>query len=88
MRSPTIGGQFRRDVKLAEKRGKDMAKLREIIQLLVEGTPLPLRYKDHPLTGNWKDCRDCHIEPDWLLIYRLDGDAVYLVRTGTHSDLF
>ncbi len=88
MRSPIIGGQFRRDVKLAEKRGKDMAKLREIILLLVEGTPLPPRYKDHPLAGNWKDCRDCHIEPDWLLIYRVDGDAVYLVRTGTHSDLF
>ena len=88
MRSPIIGGQFRRDVKLAEKRGKDMAKLREIILLLVEGTPLPPRYKDHPLAGNWKDCRDCHIETDWLLIYRVDGDAVYLVRTGTHSDLF
>ena len=91
MRSPIIGGQFRRDVKLAEKRGKDMAKLRDIILLLVEGTPLPPRYKDHkdhPLAGNWKDCRDCHIEPDWLLIYRVDGDAVYLVRTGTHSDLF
>jgi mRNA interferase YafQ len=88
LRSPIIGGQFRRDVKLAEKRGKDMAKLREIILLLVEGTPLPPRYKDHPLAGNWKDCRDCHIEPDWLLIYRVDGDAVYLVRTGTHSDLF
>ena len=88
MRSPIIGGQFRRDVKLAEKRGKDMAKLREIILLLVEGTPLPPRYKDHPLVGNWKDCRDCHIDPDWLLIYRVDGDAVYLVRTGTHSDLF
>jgi mRNA interferase YafQ len=88
LRSPIIGGQFRRDVKLAEKRGKDMAKLREIILLLVEGTPLPPRYKDHPLAGNWKDCRDCHIEPDWLPIYRVDGDAVYLVRTGTHSDLF
>ena len=80
MRSPIIGGQFRRDVKLAEKRGKDMAKLREIILLLVEGTPLPPRYKDHPLTGDWKDCRDCHIE-HWLLIYRVDGDAVYLGST-------
>lgn len=75
-------------MKLAQKRGKDMAKLREIIQLLVEGTPLPHRHEDHPLAGNWKDCRDCHIEPDWLLIYRIDGNAVYLVRTGTHSDLF
>jgi len=75
-------------VKLAKKRGKDIAKLRETILLLVEGTPMPPRYKDHPLAGNWKDCRDCHIEPDWLLIYRVDGNAVYLVRTGTHSDLF
>jgi mRNA interferase YafQ len=49
---------------------------------------LPLRYEDHPLAGGWKDCRDSHIEPDWLLIYRLDGDAVHLIRTGTHSDLF
>jgi mRNA interferase YafQ len=88
LRSPIIGGQFRRDVKLAKKRGKDIAKLRETILLLVEGTPMPPRYKDHPLAGNWKDCRDCHIEPDWLLIYRVDGNAVYLVRTGTHSDLF
>ena len=88
MRSPIVGAQFRRDVKLAKKRGKDMAKLREIILLLVEGTPLPPRYKDHPLAGSWRDCRDCHIEPDWLLVYRVDGDAVYLVRTGTHSDLF
>jgi mRNA interferase YafQ len=88
LRSPIIGGQFRRDVKLAEKRGKDMAKLREIILLLVDGTSLPARYKDHGLAGNWKHFRDCHIEPDWLLIYRVDGDDFYLVRTGTDSDLF
>jgi mRNA interferase YafQ len=68
LRSPIIGGQFRRDVKLAEKRGNDMAKLREIILLLVEGTPLPHRYKDHPLAGTGKTAGDCHIEPDCLLI--------------------
>jgi mRNA interferase YafQ len=56
--------------------------------LLAEGSALPLRYKDHPLTGEWKHHRDCHLEPDWLLIYKIHGDDVYLVRTGTHSDLF
>jgi mRNA interferase YafQ len=82
------GAQFRRDVKLALKRGKDMAKLREAIVLLLEGSPLPPRYGDHPLAGDWKHFRDCHIEPDWLLIYKIDGDDLRLVRTGTHSDLF
>jgi mRNA interferase YafQ len=65
-----------------------MAKLREVILLLIEGSPLPPRYKDHPLAGEWKHFRDCHIEPDWLLIYKIVGDDLHLVRTGTHSDLF
>lgn len=65
-----------------------MAKLRELIVLLANGEPLPPRYKDHPLAGEWKHHRDCHIEPDWLLLYKIDGDDLYLVRTGTHSDLF
>ncbi|MGO8789838.1 MAG: type II toxin-antitoxin system YafQ family toxin [Terriglobia bacterium] len=82
------GSQFRRDVKLAQRRGKEMAKLRELIVLLANGEPLPPRYKDHPLAGEWKHHRDCHIEPDWLLLYKIDGDDLYLVRTGTHSDLF
>ncbi len=88
MRNPISGAQFRRDVKLAQKRGKDMAKLREIILLLLEATPLPPRCKDHPLQGNWKNFRDGHIEPDWPLIYKIDGDDLHLVRTGTPSDLF
>jgi mRNA interferase YafQ len=88
VRNLISGAQFRRDVKLAERRGKDMSKLRELILLLVEGDPLPPRYKDHPLGGNWKHHRDCHIEPDWLLLYKIDGADLYLVRTGTHSDLF
>ncbi|MDP2996604.1 MAG: type II toxin-antitoxin system YafQ family toxin [Bryobacterales bacterium] len=88
MRKPVSGAQFRRDVKLAQKRGKDTAKLREAILLLIQASPLPLRYKDHPLGGDWKHFRDCHIEPDWLLIYKIDGDVLHLVRTGTHSDLF
>jgi mRNA interferase YafQ len=88
VRNPIYGAQFRRDVRLAQKRGKDMAKLREVILLLIEGNTLPARYKDHPLSGDWKHYRDCHIEPDWLLIYKIDGGYVHFVRTGTHSDLF
>ena len=65
-----------------------MLKLRELILLLVAGDPLPRQYKDHPLTGDWKGFRECHIEPDWLLIYKIDSDDLYLVRTGTHADLF
>ena len=74
--------------KLAQRRGKDMSKLRELILLLAEGRPLPPLYKDHPLAGEWNHHRDCHLEPDWLLIYKIDGDDLYLVRTGAHSDLF
>ena len=88
MRNPVRGARFSRDVKLAQKRGKDMAKLRDLILLLIEGYPLPERFKDHPLSGEWKHFPDCHIEADWLLIYKIDGDDLHLVRTGTHSDLF
>ena len=88
MRNPIEGAEFRRDAKLAQKRNKDMAKMREAILLLIEGRPLQPRYKDHPLGGEWKHFRDCHIEPDWLLIYKIDGEDLHMVRTGTHSDLF
>ena len=88
MRTPVSGAQFRRDVKLTKKRGKDMAKLREVILLLIEGGALHARYKDHPLKGEWSHYRDCHMESDWLLIYKVDGNDLHLVRTGTHSDLF
>jgi len=80
--------RFRRDVKLARKRGNDMSKLREAILLLAAGGPLPARYRDHSLGGDWAHHRDCHIEPDWLPIYKVDGDDLCLVRTGAHSDLF
>ncbi|HUY80434.1 MAG TPA: type II toxin-antitoxin system YafQ family toxin [Acidobacteriaceae bacterium] len=88
MREIILGTQFKRDVKKAEKRGRDTTKLRELILLLAEGKALPARYKDHPLSGEWKHFRDCHIEPDWLLLYKIENDELYLVRTGTHSDLF
>lgn len=88
MRNPIRVVRFRRDVKLAQRRGKDMSKLRHLILLLIEGNPLPPRYKDHPLSREWEHHRDCHIEPDWLPLYKIDGDDLYLVRTGTHADLF
>jgi mRNA interferase YafQ len=88
MREIVRSVQFKRDVKLVQKRGKDMTKLRDVILLLSEEAPLPPRYKDHPLSGEWKHHRDCHIEPDWLLLYKIDDNDLYLVRTGTHADLF
>ena len=90
MRTFSRTSQFKKDVKRAEKRGKDMAKLKVMLERLIEGEPLPPEFKDYPLRGNFAGSRDCHIEPDWVLIYTLsDQDAhVCFERTGTHSDLF
>jgi mRNA interferase YafQ len=88
MRTPEYSTQFRRDVKRAEKRGKEMGKLKELLTLLISGEPLPARYKDHPLKQNWSGYRDAHIEPDWLLIYFVSDLVVRFERTGSHSDLF
>ena len=65
-----------------------MAKLRTLLAALIRQSSLPARYRDHPLRGNWRDYRELHIEPDWLLIYRIKGDELQLVRTGSHADLF
>lgn len=70
------------------KREKDSAKLVEVIEILASGDDLPPRYRDHTLSGNWAGWNDCHIEPDWLLIYKRTGEELVLGRTGTHSDLF
>ena len=75
-------------MKRAKRRGKDLSKLRELILLLLAKDPLPEGYKDHPLKGNWKGYREAHIEPDWLVIYRVAGDELHLVRIGSHADLF
>lgn len=88
MLTPVRSGQFKRDVKRAGKRGKDLKKLRALLILLIAGEPLPPRCRDHALKGGWKGCRDAHIEPDWLLIYRIVGDELQLVRTGSHADIF
>ncbi len=88
MRSAIYTGQFKRDVKRVEKRGKEMEKLRAVIRLLLADAPLPRELADHPLKGEWKPSRDLHVEPDWLLIYCIEGDAVCFERTGTHADIF
>ena len=80
--------RFRRDIKRMQKRGRDMGKLKMLVDLLAAEKPLPVSYKAHPLKGSWKPHWDAHIAPDWLLIYlALDG-VLFLERTGTHADLF
>ena len=88
MRQPAYSGQFKKDVKLAEKRGKDLQKIQLVMDLLIQEAPLPKRLLDHALSGEWKSFRDLHIEPGWVLIYRFDGDFVRFERFGTHADLF
>ena len=80
--------QFKKDYKKIKKQNKNLLKLRVVIEKLVEGQLLEPKYRDHQLSGNWKGHRDCHIEPDWMLIYKIAGDDLYLERTGSHSDLF
>ena len=88
MRSPRYSKQFDRDTKLQKKRHKDLEKLRAALRLLLGGESMPAKFKDHPLSGEFSGFRECHLEPDWLIIYKLEDRAVYFVRTGTHSDLF
>ena len=88
MRQPEYSGQFKRDIKLMQKRHKDIAKLKTLMTLLIESSPLADHYADHLLTCNWKGYRDAHIEPDWLLIYKVTESTIRFERTGSHSDLF
>ena len=82
--------QFKKDLKLAKKQRKNLDKLFEVIGILSNGNPLGAKYHDHELTGNYKGTRECHIEPDWLLIYELRDDVLVLMlyRLGSHSELF
>ncbi|MCD7981385.1 MAG: type II toxin-antitoxin system YafQ family toxin [Clostridiales bacterium] len=80
--------RFKKDVKLCSKRGCDMSKLQQAIDTLRIPAPLPSKNDDHNLTGNYTGCRECHLEPDWLLIYKQIDNELRLDRTGTHSDLF
>ena len=82
--------QFKKDLKLAKKQGKDTEKLFEVIEKLANGEPLAEKYHDHGLTGNYRGCRECHIQPDWLLVYEVLDDILVLMlyRVGSHSELF
>lgn len=83
--------QFKKDVKRQEKRGKDFQEFKGLVNKIAEGVPLPSRHRDHKLPGNYrkyKGVRECHVEPDWLLIYLKTVNELILIRTGTHADLF
>lgn len=80
--------QFKRDRRRCIKRGYDMSLLNDVVNTLLIPALLPEKNRDHTLSGEWSGDRECHILPDWLLIYRVTGNELYLVRTGTHSDLF
>ena len=88
MKTLVLTTQFKRDLKLCNRRHYDIAKLQMVLGFLVAGESLPATYRDHPLIGNWLPKRECHIAPDWLLIYETTDNEVRLARTGTHSDLF
>ena len=80
--------QFKKDFKRIKKQAKDLSKLKEVVSAMANREVLEERHRDHALSGNWAGSRDCHIEPDWILIYRIDEDYLFLERTGSHSDLF
>ena len=91
MYQPVYTKQFRKDIKRVEKSGnKDIEKLKAIIRLLLDSKQLDLSYRDHNLKGNFKDHRECHIEPDWLLVYKLNKKEKTMTfeRTGSHADIF
>lgn len=82
--------QFKKDYKLAVKRGCDINKLKQVVTLLANGDTLPVEFRDHSLSGNYSGYRECHLQPDWLLVYKIIEEQLVLTlyRTGTHSDLF
>ncbi len=79
---------FKKDIKKVKKRGYDINELKNVMITLSEGKHLPRKYKDHPLSGKFKDNRECHIKSDFLLIYKIKNNILKFIRTGTHSDLF
>jgi mRNA interferase YafQ len=88
MRGPKKTGQFKKDYKRMEKRHKDMSKIDAAITILINDGTLPPEYNEHKLSGDWDGWLECHIEPDWLMIYAYSDTRVTFERTGTHSDLF
>ncbi len=88
MKQPVYTKQFEKDLKRMLKRNKNADKLKTIVRLLLADEQLDIRYRDHALSGNYNNRRECHIEPDWLLIYKPEEERIIFERTGTHSDLF
>ncbi len=88
MLTPIFEKTFKKDIKRLQKRGKNLNELKTVIDKLLDNQKLETQYKDHALSGNRKEYRDCHIEPDWLLIYKITETNLFLVRTGSHSDIF
>ncbi len=88
MKIPVFTSQFKKDYKLSQKRGKDISKIKAVMSELTNEKSLSSSNKDHSLSGNYKNCRECHIETDWLLIYEVTKTEIHFLRTGSHSDLF
>jgi mRNA interferase YafQ len=87
MLNPKRTSQFKRDFKRMRNQGADMDAINNVMERLIQELPLDRRCHDHPMTGDWKDHRDCHIKSDWVLIYRIDGVEITFVRTGSHSEI-
>jgi mRNA interferase YafQ len=87
MLNPKRTSQFKRDFKRMRNQGADMDAINNVMERLIQELPLDRRCHDHPMTGDWKDHRDCHIKSDWVLIYRIDGVEINFVRTGSHSEI-
>ena len=88
MKELVLTNQFKRDLKLCRRRGWDIDRLSAVLRILAAGAPLPPKNRDHALVGNWGGCWECHVAPDWLLVYEATQSEVRLARTGTHADLF
>ena len=88
MLKPVFSNRFDKDLKRMLRRGKEAEKIKDVIRKLINEERLDEKYRDHPLKGNYKGCRDCHVEPDWILIYRIYGNQIQFLRTGSHSALF
>jgi mRNA interferase YafQ len=88
MRQISYSNQFKKDFKRVQKQGLNLSKLKTVIETLEANLPLDNSLKDHALRGNYAGTRECHVEPDWLLIYRIEGNELHIIRTGSHSELF
>ena len=88
MRRPTYTNQFERDLRRMQRRAKDTEKIKAAMVALISEEPLPQSFRDHALVGNYRGRRECHIEPEWLLVYKLADDEIIFERTGSHANLF